>query len=119
MSPSSSLTTPIMTAKWAKTQQILSDAPVVVIGALISAILLAFGHHLFYWSLQQAGSVPTSTFRQGINTSARTVFAFLVKAALTLALGTAYTQLLFNTLFRHTLSVEIIDVLTGMLASAL
>ncbi|GAB7341482.1 hypothetical protein MBLNU457_7714t1 [Dothideomycetes sp. NU457] len=98
----------------------LLNAPAVMIGSLTIAILFAVGHHLFYWSLQRPGQVvPTSTFSQGINTSAGTAFAFLVKAALTVALGTAYTQLLFDTLFKNTLSVEITDILTGMLASAI
>jgi len=96
----------------------LLNAPIAMISSLTIAILFAVGHHLFNWSLQRPGQVvPTSTFGQGINTSAGTAFAFLVKAALTMALGTAYTQLLFDTLLRNTLSVEITDVLTGMLAS--
>lgn len=96
----------------------LLNAPAAMIGSLTIAILFALGHHLFNWSLQRPGQVvPTSTFRQGINTSAGTAFAFLVKAALTVALGTAYTQLLFDTLLKNTLSIEITDILTGMLAS--
>lgn len=76
------------------------SSPVLMIGSLVAGVFLALGHHLFYASL--AGTdAPTGAYRiagsvipkQQFNTAVGTAFAFLVKAALTVAVWIAYTQL--------------------------
>jgi hypothetical protein len=73
--------------------------PAVMTGALLRGCLFALGHHLFYQSLagkavsdQYWNAFGTKITNQQINTAAGTAFAFLVKAALVLAVSTAYTQ---------------------------
>ena len=76
------------------------SSPVLMIGSLVAGVFLALGHHLFYASL--AGTdAPTGSYRiagsmipkQRFNTAVGTAFAFLVRAALTVAVGIAYTQM--------------------------
>lgn len=74
-------------------------APFLMLGSFALAILLCFGHHLFYQSLE--GSRVSSTDRkllgarftaQQVNIAGGTAFAFLAKAAFVLSVSTAYYQ---------------------------
>ncbi|KAK5702699.1 hypothetical protein LTR97_003645 [Elasticomyces elasticus] len=85
-------------------------------GALVAAIALALGHHFFYQSLQNQ-PVPTEEYRQFINTNVGTVFAFLFKAALGIAISAAYTQVLWKTLIGQRLEVGAVDSLSSNLSS--
>ena len=81
-------------AKW-----VWFSSPVLMVGSLVAAVFLALGHHLFYASLAGTNA-PTGSYRiagsvipkQRFNTAVGTAFAFLVKAALTVTIGIAYTQ---------------------------
>jgi hypothetical protein len=71
--------------------------------ALFAGIALALGHHLFYQRLDGA-LVPAGSYdlavrtvsRQQFNTGVGTAFAFLVKAALTIAVSIAYVQVFWR-----------------------
>jgi hypothetical protein len=73
--------------------------PAMMVSSLVAGCLLCLGHHLFYTGL--AGSTAptgeydiagTSVSKQKFNTAIGTAFAFLIKAALALAVAIAYTQ---------------------------
>lgn len=74
-------------------------APTTMLVALLSAALLALGHHLFYAHLSGTPT-PSGSYvvagksvpKQQLNTALGTAFAFLVKASLTLAVSVAYFQ---------------------------
>lgn len=84
--------------------------------SLVAAIALAVGHHFFYTALEDS-EVDTKSMRiaglattsQQINTSAGTAFAFFVKSFLVLATSTAYFQLIFGLIHRHTFRVSMLD----------
>lgn len=77
-----------------------------MLGALITGVLLAAGHHLFYESLHGTPA-PTLTAsyrilgakisRQETNTAVGTAFAFLVKASLAFAISIAFVQVFWRT----------------------
>lgn len=83
----------------AKSVQIYWVTPIAMLLALLVGFLVALGHHLFYSSL--AGKpAPTGAYsiagtnisKQQFNTAVGTAFAFLVKAALAIAVGISYIQ---------------------------
>ncbi|KAI9710459.1 MAG: hypothetical protein M1812_007427 [Candelaria pacifica] len=77
--------------------------PIMMVLSLLSGVLFALGHHLFYNSLVDR---PTSTNHytirgtqhpgQQVNIAIGTAFAFLVKAAFVLAVSTAYYQVFWK-----------------------
>lgn len=82
-------------------------APTIIVGSLILGALLALGHHLFYSSLRGTTArddnlhiLYSQVSRQQLNTAAGTAFAFLVKAALTSAVSTAYIQIFWRVVTR-------------------
>jgi hypothetical protein len=90
--------------------------------AFICGILLAVGHHLFYSRL--AGK-PTTTgdyqllnvSKQQVYTAIGTAFAFLVKAALALALSMAYTQVVWKAVKRQETTLSTINTLFSILGN--
>lgn len=95
-------------------------APAIILASLISGIVIAVGHHLFFQSLH-GKRAPTNGYmvwgtevsRQEMNTAIGTAFAFLVKVALVSAVSTAYIQLIWRTLVHSSKAATIghLDVL--------
>ena len=83
-------------------------APATMLGSLAAGVLFAAGHHIFYHSLagQEAPSgnytVGSLTFsKQEANITLGIALAFLVKAALAIAVVTAYIQLFWQAVLRR------------------
>lgn len=85
---------------------------------LLAGVGFALGHHLFYQSLQ-GKSIGNTLFDQQVNIAIGTAFAFLVKASLATAVGSAYVQYLWYTLQRERLRVSHIDSLVSLLTSVI
>jgi len=90
--------------------------PSLMACSLVSAILLAIGHHLFYRRLnrQIVGSVDQQQWFLRIGTG----FAFLVKATLIATAGIAYTQILWRTLESCSVSLKGLDSFFGVVHNA-
>lgn len=78
-------------------------APATMTAAFLAGVLLALGHDLFYLNLAgtrvSSGSfylLGKSVPKQQFNTAVGTAFAFLVKAFLTVAISTAFIQILWR-----------------------
>jgi hypothetical protein len=85
---------------------------------LLAGLAFSIGHHYFYQSLD-GQAISNTTFDQQINIAIGTAFAFLVKASLAIAVGSAYVQYLWHTLRRERLKVDHIDSLASLLTSAI
>ncbi|KAL9106358.1 MAG: hypothetical protein Q9227_008627 [Pyrenula ochraceoflavens] len=101
-----------------KAWQTLTDARSVMLGSLLMAIFFSISHHLFYTYLH-GRDVSVAPFSQQTNLNAGTIFAFLVKAALAAAVGTAYNQVLWRTFLRRRLPVAAIDSLSSLPTSVI
>ena len=88
----------------------------IMIGSLGCAIILAAGNHVYYQQLS-GQQVAHTRFNQQVNIAAGAAFAFLVRAALVIAVGTAYAQVLRANLLKRRLSVATIDSLSSLLDS--
>ena len=83
-------------------------APATMLGALITGILFAVGHHVFYQSLDKT-PVSTNAFTlfgstistQEANIAVGTALAFLVKASLGLAISIAFVQIFWQSARAH------------------
>ena len=94
--------------------------------ALIFGILLAVGHHMFYSSLS-GKPVDTNSYqvlgahfalsKQEVKIAIGTLFAFLVKAALVLAVAIAYTQVVWKAVKRQETSLLTVDTLFSILGN--
>ena len=100
--------------------------PTTTLAALLTGILAAVGHHCFYESL--AGTVappPNEGYKvwnvrlskQQINNTAGTAFAFLFKAALSVALSTTYSQLFWKALLHSSSRASLSTVDTAFSAA--
>lgn len=101
-------------------------APAMMAGSLLAAIAFAVGHHLFYSNL--AGQVvPIGNYTiagftvsvQQANIASGTALAFLVKACLVLAIGTAYTQVFWQSVSGRSTTVSMLDRLAAALQNFL
>lgn len=77
-------------------------APASATGALVAALLLSTGHHLFYRSLHGTPVSEEAHFafeisRQQINIAIGTAFAFLTKASMVVAISITFVQLFWYT----------------------
>ncbi|KAK5679710.1 hypothetical protein LTS10_007658 [Elasticomyces elasticus] len=79
-------------------------APTVMMASFVCGVLLALSHHIFYANLR-GNAVPTEPYRpfkgaslpqQQLNTSVGTAFAFFIRVFLSIAAGTAYTQIFWR-----------------------
>ncbi len=73
----------------------------VMITSLLCGMLLALGHHLFYKSLngkpvEASQHIIHGVTRQQFNLTIGTLFAFLIKAFLAVAVTSAYTQFVWR-----------------------
>lgn len=82
-----------------------------------AGLVLILGHHLFYASLNGTLVDNTSLFNQQFNIGIGTAFAFLIKSCLVLAVGTSFTQLLWQDLLKKQIPVSRIDTITQILSS--
>lgn len=93
-------------------------------GGLAGGVLLALGHHLFYHSLQGKPVESNVTLfhrfsKQETDTILGTLFAFLVKAFLALAVSTAYTQLVWKTVKKREMTLASLDTMFSILGNVL
>jgi hypothetical protein len=82
--------------------------------SLLLGMLLSLGHHLFYHSLD-GKPVPDHAIhgiaRQQLNLAVGTLYAFLVKAFLAVAVTTAYTQILWRAIKNQPVQLTTIDTI--------
>lgn len=78
-------------------------APATIATSVLIGAILSLGHHLFYSSLEGTAVgdgdldiLGSRVSRQQLNLAGGTAFTFLVKAALTTAVSTAYIQLFWR-----------------------
>lgn len=100
----------------------------ILLGSLVASILFAIGHHLYYHNL--AGT-PVSTANalaiggwegvssQKLNTAVGTTFAALFRTSLSVAVTTAFAQLVWQALKAKGTKLNIVDSLSGVLQNPL
>ena len=103
------------------------SAPVTVASSFICGVALAIGHHCFYQNLQGQRVPETSNFLsqitpydvsdQQFNVSVGTVFAFLVKALLGVAVSTVFNQLAWIAVKTRTPKITVIDDLFSVMSN--
>lgn len=91
-------------------------ASTAMVASLLFGMLLALGHHLFYAHLdgKPVGApthVLTGVTRQQLNLTLGTLFAFLVRAFLAVAVTIAYTQLVWRAVKRRATTLTTIDTM--------
>lgn len=87
-----------------------------MVSSLFCGMLLALGHHLFYNSLngKPVGTpqhIIRMVTRQQLNLTLGTLFAFLVKACLAVAVTTAYTQIFWRAVKKRSTILTTIDTI--------
>ncbi|KAE9368893.1 hypothetical protein N431DRAFT_382690 [Stipitochalara longipes BDJ] len=87
-----------------------------MVSSLFCGMLLALGHHLFYISLngKPVGApqhIIRGVTRQQLNLTLGTLFAFLVKACLAVAITTAYTQIFWRAVKKRSTRLTTIDTI--------
>jgi hypothetical protein len=91
-----------------------------MVGSFLAGLILVVGHHLFYAHLAGTNA-PAGSYRiagsdvpkQRFNTAVGTTFAFLVKAALAIAVWIAYVQLFWRSV-RTSIKGERLSTLDAM-----
>ncbi|KAH7076916.1 hypothetical protein BKA63DRAFT_594509 [Paraphoma chrysanthemicola] len=83
------------------------QAPATMIGFLLSGGALAMGHHHFYRSLSNTRT--PDNFSQQMNTAYGTALAFLAKACMIAAVGSAYTQYIWFDFRKKCIRISTID----------
>lgn len=89
------------------------SAPLVMFGALLTAIAFAVGHDRFY-AYHDQKQVQASSFSQAWISNFGTGFAFLVKTFTALASGTAYVQRQWRVLHNRPFTLSQIDTMFAM-----
>jgi hypothetical protein len=93
-------------------------APSLMTASLVAGVVLAIGHHVFYSKLD-GSSAPASDYdlggwtipKQQANIAGGTAFAFLVKASLVVAVGTAYIQAFWRAITARKIRLSYLDTL--------
>ncbi|KAL4907092.1 hypothetical protein BDW74DRAFT_190093, partial [Aspergillus multicolor] len=93
------------------------QCPTMMIGFTLSGALLALGHHLYYYSLDN--TLVSSTDQQTWAIRIGTGFAFLVKASLVSAVGVAAVQEIWAVLRKNFIKLRGIDGMFAVLTSPL
>ncbi|EXJ86860.1 hypothetical protein A1O3_03814 [Capronia epimyces CBS 606.96] len=91
-------------------------APTTMLATFATGAAFAVGHHFFYQSLHGT-PVEMTNFDQQINFGIGTSFTFLVRSFLTMAVGTAFVQVLWRELLSEQIAVSRIDSMTQLLTS--
>jgi hypothetical protein len=93
-------------------------APILISTALVTAAVLAVGHHVmgFFLTDKRVDDLPVS---QAWIFRFSAALAFLVKTALAIAVGTSYAQQQWLRFQRTTFILTDVDALTGVLENAL
>lgn len=98
-------------------------APTTIVLSLLLGAAVAIGHHVFYLSLNgmvvEDGDfhvLGSSVSRQQLNIAGGTALAYVVKAALTTAVSTAYIQLFWRNLVRTTTQAPTLSVVDSLFA---
>ncbi|KAI0145594.1 hypothetical protein GGR57DRAFT_506788 [Xylariaceae sp. FL1272] len=100
--------------------QITQETYLVPIICLLAAVATAIGHHEFYQGLQGTPpptdeyeifkhTFPTRFSRQQINTAIGVIFAAVVKALLSIAVGYAQQQLIWRAIKKRAVELGLID----------
>jgi hypothetical protein len=89
----------------------------IVFGSLLASISLAIGHHLFYQSLADApwAGMPSQKF----NVAVGNTFASLFRMSLSIAVTTAYVQMVWKVLKAESTGLNVADALSGILTNPL
>lgn len=90
--------------------------PTTVIGSFIAGLALALGHHCFYNSLAGQPVIDDEYYQQ-LNKGVGTTFAYLMRAALVITIGSTYWQIFWDALHRKTLTISTIDSPAGVLGA--
>jgi hypothetical protein len=93
-----------------------------MVTSLIFGILLAFGHHVFYNSLSGkpvgvSETVMIGVTQQQLNLTLGTLFAFLVKVFLVVAITTAYTQIVWKDIKKQATRLSTIDTIFDVISN--
>lgn len=92
--------------------------PTTTVVSFIVGVCLAVGHHCYYaWLDGSPVDGHNATFGQQFNHGVGITFAFLIRASLRIAAGTAYWQIFWRILSQRSLSVSTIDSVFGALTS--
>jgi len=91
-------------------------ASTIMVTSLLSGMLLALGHHLFYDHLdgKEVGTsqhIIRGVTPQQLNLTLGTLFAFLVHALLSVAVTTSYTQIVWRAVKKRATTLSNIDTL--------
>jgi hypothetical protein len=91
--------------------------PTVMVSAFTAGVLLALGHHFFYYSL--SGSIaPSESYqvlsetvsRQQVNLAVGTSLAFMSKSLFSLAVTASYTQVFWRALRKAQYKARLTDI---------
>ncbi|KAH0174302.1 hypothetical protein KCU67_g837, partial [Aureobasidium melanogenum] len=100
----------------------------IVFGSLLASISFAIGHHLFYQSLSDTPVSTAYDFAMGpwagmssqkFNVAVGNTFASLFRMSLSIAVTTAYTQMVWKVLKAESTRLNVVDALSGILANPL
>jgi hypothetical protein len=100
----------------------------IVFGSLFASISFAVGHHLFYQSLAGAPVSTVNDFAIGpwagmpsqkFNVAVGNTFASLFRMSLSIAVTTAYVQMVWKVLKAESTGLDVADALSGILANPL
>jgi hypothetical protein len=100
----------------------------IVFGSLLASISFAIGHHLFYQSLSDTPVSTANDFALGpwagmpsqkFNFAVGNTFASLFRMSLSIAVTTAYLQMVWRVLKAESTGLDVADALSGILANPL
>ncbi|KAI4854288.1 hypothetical protein E4T45_04020 [Aureobasidium sp. EXF-8846] len=100
----------------------------IVFGSLCASTLFAIGHHLFYQSLADTPVSTANDFAIGpwagmssqkFNVAVGNTFASLFRMFLSIAVTTAYVQMVWKVLKAESTELDVVDALSGILANPL
>jgi hypothetical protein len=105
-------------ASFQRIRHIHWKAPTLMVSSLVAGLILAVGHHVFYSRLN-GSPAPASDYdlggwsipKQQANIAGGTAFAFLVKASLVVAVGTAYIQTFWRAIAARDIKLAHLDTL--------
>jgi hypothetical protein len=100
----------------------------IVFGSLCASTSFAIGHHLFYQSLADTPVSTANDFAIGpwagmssqkFNVAVGNTFASLFRMSLSIAVTTAYVQMVWKVLKAERTELDVVDALSGILANPL
>jgi hypothetical protein len=110
-----------------KIYQAVRSAPIALAFSASLGVAFAIGHHVFYNSLDDK-AIPNSQYNvlgtysiseQQINLAAGNVFAFITKYWLSLAVSTAFQQIVWRKLRQNSHAIGTVDNILDILSNGL